>query len=296
MGLSPTAIFIKSRVDVLMRTDHSVVYVDKSEPEIVLKAETIWIDGKPYGPPSMVEETSNDLTREHDVYEAISPHRYITKCFGITHDDDGHAIALKLERATKGNLRHIIEEAPEPPSIDRRLEMATIIAESIAHLHSRGVIWGDISTRNILVFSDDTLKICDFASSALSQTYPEFGPHTSRKASAKGIIGCRQQQGSKNDNFGHDLINDHLNPHKLHVATTVPIMIDIFRLPFSELHARAFESLKEIHTFQDITKVSLYLASINICKLVEVDSKCVIADPPEPELQFIAIFTVIEEL
>ncbi|KAF5591019.1 TKL kinase [Fusarium subglutinans] len=178
MGLSPTAIFIRSRVDVLMRTDHSVLYIDKSEPEIVLKAETIWIDGKPYGPPSMVEETSDDLTREHEVYKAISPHRYITKCFGIIRDDDGHAITLKLERATKGNLRHIIEETPEPPSIDRRLEMATMLAESIAYLHSRGVIWGDISTRNVLVFNDDSMTICDFASSALSQTYPEFGPHT----------------------------------------------------------------------------------------------------------------------
>ncbi|KAG5744981.1 hypothetical protein H9Q69_001799 [Fusarium xylarioides] len=178
MGLSPTAIFIRSRVNVLMRTDHSVLYIDKSEPDIVLKAETIWIDGKPYDTPSMVKETSDDLTREHDVYKAISPHRHITKCFGVVHHDDGHAIALKLERATKGNLRHIIEETPEPPSIDRRLEMATTVAESIAHLHSRGVIWGDISARNVLVFDDDALKICDFASSVLNQTYPEFGPHT----------------------------------------------------------------------------------------------------------------------
>ncbi|KAG5816073.1 hypothetical protein H9Q74_004899 [Fusarium xylarioides] len=177
MGLSPTAIFIRSRVNVLMRTDHSVLYIDKSEPDIVLKAETIWIDGKPYGPPSMVEETGDDLTREHNVYKAISPHPYITKCFGITHDDDGNAITLKLERATKGNLRHIIEETPQPPSIDRRLKMATLIAESIAHLHSRGVIWGDISTRNVLVFNDDSLKICDFASSSLSQVHPEFGPY-----------------------------------------------------------------------------------------------------------------------
>lgn len=178
MGLSPTAVFIRSRVDVLMRTDHSVLYIDRAEPDIVLKAETIWIDSKPYGSPSKIEETSDNLTREHDIYKAISPHRYITKCFGITHDSDGHAIALKLERATKGNLRHIIEETPEPPPIHRRLEMATTLAESILHLHSRGVIWGDISTRNVLVFSDDTIKICDFASSALSQTYPEFGHHT----------------------------------------------------------------------------------------------------------------------
>ncbi len=61
MGLSSTAIFIRSRVDVLMRTDHSVVYIDKAEPGIVLKAETIWIDDTPYGPPLTAEETSHDL-------------------------------------------------------------------------------------------------------------------------------------------------------------------------------------------------------------------------------------------
>ncbi|KAF4441158.1 TKL kinase [Fusarium acutatum] len=136
MGLSPTAIFIRSRVNALMRTDHSVLYIDKAEPKIVLEAEKIWIDGKPYGPPSSAKETSDGLTREHDVYKAISPHPYVTKCFAIVYDDNGLAIALKLERETKGDLRHIIEETPEPPSVDRRFEMATILAESIVYLHS----------------------------------------------------------------------------------------------------------------------------------------------------------------
>ncbi|KAH7234648.1 uncharacterized protein BKA55DRAFT_579239 [Fusarium redolens] len=157
-----------------MRTDRSVVYVDKAEPEAVLKAETIWIDGQPYGPPSMAEETSADLTREHDICKAISPHQYVTKCFGLVQDDDGRAIALKLERVAKGNLRHLIEETPEPPSMRRRLGMATTVAESIIHLHSRSAIWGDTSTRNILAFSDNSLKMCDFASSALNDAYPEF--------------------------------------------------------------------------------------------------------------------------
>jgi serine/threonine protein kinase len=178
MGLSPIAAFINSRVEVLIRTDHSVIYADKAKPNVVLKAETIWIDGKPYGPPSMAAQTSYDLRREHDIYMAVGDHQHITRCFGLVHDDNGNAIALKLERAPKGNLRHVIEETPEIPSMRRRLEMATTLAKSVAYLHSRRVIWGDLSTRNVLIFGDDCLKICDFASSALENVYSQFGIHT----------------------------------------------------------------------------------------------------------------------
>lgn len=172
---TPIAVFINSRVQVLMRTDHSVVYVDKAEPSVVLKAETIWIDSKPYGPPSMAAQTSYDLCREHDIYMSLGGHQRITMCLGLVHDEDGNAIALKLERASKGNLRHLIEESQVVPSVSRRLEMAVALAEGVAYLHSRGVIWGNLSTRNILIFDDYRLKICDFASSALEDIYPQFG-------------------------------------------------------------------------------------------------------------------------
>ncbi|RSL67315.1 hypothetical protein CEP51_012690 [Fusarium floridanum] len=163
MGLSPIAAFINSRVEVLMRTDHSVIYTDKAKPNVVLKAETIWIDGKPYGPPSMAAQTNSDLCREHDIYMAVGGHQHITTCFGLVHDDNGNAIALRLEQI---------------PSMRWRLEMAATLAKSVAYLHSRGVIWGDLSTRNVLVFDDDSLKICDFASSILENVYPKFGIHT----------------------------------------------------------------------------------------------------------------------
>ncbi|KAF5020904.1 hypothetical protein F66182_7056 [Fusarium sp. NRRL 66182] len=178
MGLSPVAIFINSRIQVLIRTDHSVIYADKAEPDVVLKAETIWIDGKPYGPPSTPAQTNRDLRREHDIYQAIGDHQHITRCFGLVYDNYNNAIALKLERAPKGNLRHLIEETREIPPISRRLEMAADLAKSVAYIHSRGVIWGDVSTRNVLVFGDDNLKLCDFASSALENVYPQFGFHT----------------------------------------------------------------------------------------------------------------------
>ncbi|ROW16524.1 hypothetical protein VPNG_02838 [Cytospora leucostoma] len=178
MVLSPIAVFINSRVEVLIRTDHSVIYVDKARPSVVLKAETIWIDRKPYGTPSMAAQTSHELCREHDIYMALGGHQCITRCLGLFHDDSGNAVALKLERASKGNLRHLIGESQEVPSVCRRLEMAVALAECVAYLHCRGVIWGDLSTRNVLIFEDDSLKICDFASSALKIIYPQFGIYT----------------------------------------------------------------------------------------------------------------------
>ncbi|KAK1771317.1 hypothetical protein QBC33DRAFT_523299 [Phialemonium atrogriseum] len=41
-----------------------------------------------------------------------------------------------------------------------------------------GVIWGDLSTRNALVSTDLSIKLCDFASSVLDGVYPEFGDYT----------------------------------------------------------------------------------------------------------------------
>jgi serine/threonine protein kinase len=178
MQLSPTALFIKSRVEVLIRTDHSVIYTDKAELDVVLKAETIWIDGRPFGPPSTAAQTNHDLCREYDIYIALCDHQSIKRCFGLVYDDNGNAIALKLGRAAKGNLRHFIGESPEMPTVGRRLEMAVAFAKCVVYLHSRGVIWGNPSTRNTLVCGDDTLKICDFASSALENVYPQFGIHT----------------------------------------------------------------------------------------------------------------------
>lgn len=54
-----------------MRTDHSVIYTDKTEPNVILKAETVWIDDKPYGPPSMAAQTNYDLRREREIYLAL---------------------------------------------------------------------------------------------------------------------------------------------------------------------------------------------------------------------------------
>ncbi|KAK4109990.1 TKL protein kinase [Canariomyces notabilis] len=179
MALSKTAQFIQSRVEVKWWTTHSVIYVNRDEPNVVVKAESIWIDGVPYGKAALAMDTSNLLRREHAIYQALGDDNpYITRCLGLVEDDKGDAIALRLELAPKDNLRHFIRDSPEGPPMRRRLEMAAAFADCVVYLHSRKVIWGDLSTRNTLVFEDNSFKICDFADSALGDTYPKFGNHT----------------------------------------------------------------------------------------------------------------------
>ncbi|TLD10241.1 hypothetical protein PgNI_05473 [Pyricularia grisea] len=125
----------------------------------------------------MAKNTSEDLTRQFAIYQAIAHHPRITQCLGLEKDTVGNAIALRLERAPMGDLRGFIEEN-SPPSIKQRAAMAANSAEGVKHLHSRKVTWGDLSTRNTLVFDGMDLKLCDFASAALENVYPEFGQHT----------------------------------------------------------------------------------------------------------------------
>lgn len=176
MPLLTTAQLVRSRVETITHTCHLIVYFYKTEPTTVWKSDSIWIDGEQYGKLTTAENTSADLSREHTIYQALGNHPHITQCFGLEKDKTGDAIALRIERA-KCDLRGFIE-ASIRPSTKQRLAMASALVEGVQYLHSCKVFWGDLSTRNTLVFDKMNLKLCDFASAALEGVYPEFGHHT----------------------------------------------------------------------------------------------------------------------
>ncbi|SCV28882.1 uncharacterized protein FFB14_02100 [Fusarium fujikuroi] len=45
--------------------------------------------------------------------------------------------------------------------------------EALKYVHDRGVIWGDVSPRNVLIFDDLHVKLGDFAGSILKGRFPE---------------------------------------------------------------------------------------------------------------------------
>lgn len=53
-----------------------------------------------------------------------------------------------------------------------RLALAAQFAEGVAHLHRSRVVWGDLSTRNALLFDKWRIKLCDFADSDFLGNYP----------------------------------------------------------------------------------------------------------------------------
>ncbi|KAF4948551.1 hypothetical protein FGADI_9546 [Fusarium gaditjirri] len=179
---------IRARLEPLGRTGLSIIYADKSEPQVAIKATGFWLDGEMYDHASFAKgtDTSKMFKREAAIYDALGAHEHLLKSFGAAHfppapgaeselqaDSEREAWALKLERAPHGDLRTRILEGNAPP-MAKRLSMALDLAETLQYIHSRGVIWGDISTRNILLFESFHMKLCDFAGSTLHDVYPDL--------------------------------------------------------------------------------------------------------------------------
>ncbi|KAH6983686.1 kinase-like domain-containing protein [Ilyonectria sp. MPI-CAGE-AT-0026] len=165
---------IRARLEPIGRTGLSIVYTEKGNSKSVLKAVGFWLDGEMYDHAAFAEDTSNRFKREAALYEALGSHPCILTCMGVELMPDGEeAWALRLERAPHGNLREYIEKN-ESPTIARRVRVAIDFAETLQYIHDRGIIWGDVSARNFLVFDDLHIKLCDFAGSSLKGTYPEL--------------------------------------------------------------------------------------------------------------------------
>ncbi|KPM39219.1 hypothetical protein AK830_g7342 [Neonectria ditissima] len=188
---------IRARLEPLGRTGLSIVYAEKGNSESVLKAAGFWLDGEMYDHAAFAENTSNRFKREAAVYEALGSHPCILTCIGIElMPDREEAWALRLERAPHGNLREFMEKN-EPPIMARRMRVAIDFAETIQYVHNRGIIWGDVSARNVLVFDDLRNKLCDFAGSSLKDTYPDllflyvpryWAPGVDEESPAKGTL------------------------------------------------------------------------------------------------------------
>lgn len=163
----------------------SIIYALETDSETtkakdsltVLKGLEIWYEGRqPFGTDTSHEEADKTLRSEARIYDILGVHRRVITYYGLELLPDGHtAYAIRLERAAFGALRQkIMNEVPPPMAW--RIRIAAQVAEGVAYLHNRGVIWDDASTRNVLLCrsggGNSVAKLCDFASSAPES---EFG-------------------------------------------------------------------------------------------------------------------------
>ncbi|KAJ6631049.1 kinase-like domain-containing protein [Mycena sp. CBHHK59/15] len=100
---------------------------------------------------------------EHEAYLRLGDHPRILRYHGW--DRRG----LLFDKHPAGDLlNHLLVHRYPPPSLSVRLQWACDIAEGLAFLHSKGVIWVDVSLSNILLSDDSTRAVlCDFAGSCI---------------------------------------------------------------------------------------------------------------------------------
>ncbi|KAJ7172100.1 kinase-like domain-containing protein [Mycena filopes] len=118
-------------------------------------------------PPELVQRATIFYRSEHEAYLRLNGHPGVLRYHGW--DRRG----LLFDSHPAGDiLLHLLENRDSPPSLSVRLQWACDIAEALAFVHSKGVIWVDVSLNNVLLSADQRAIICDFAGSCI---LPVFG-------------------------------------------------------------------------------------------------------------------------
>ena len=97
---------------------------------------------------------------EMKIYELLGRHPRIVTYLG----HDPVTFQLLLQHLPKGNLDNYLQQHPEVP-FQNRLAWAIEIAQGIAHLHSKDIVWNDTHLGNVLVTDDLHVVLCDFGGS-----------------------------------------------------------------------------------------------------------------------------------
>ncbi|KAJ6626814.1 kinase-like domain-containing protein [Mycena sp. CBHHK59/15] len=111
----------------------------------------------------VVRYTDHFYKTEHEAYIRLGPHPRILRYHGW--DQRG----LLFDKHPAGDvLSHLLRHRDPPPSLSARLQWARDIAEGLAFVHSKGVVWVDMSLQNVLLSDDHTRAVlCDFAGSCV---------------------------------------------------------------------------------------------------------------------------------
>ncbi|KAJ7504020.1 kinase-like domain-containing protein [Mycena galericulata] len=112
--------------------------------------------------PELVQRTNLFYRTEHEAYLRLDVHPQVLRYHGW--DRRG----LLFDNHPAGDLLlHLLKKPNTPPSLLVRLQWACDIAEALAFVHSKGVIWVDVSLKNVLLSADESAIICDFAGSCI---------------------------------------------------------------------------------------------------------------------------------
>ncbi|KAF8501340.1 kinase-like domain-containing protein [Hysterangium stoloniferum] len=105
------------------------------------------------------------LGLEAGIYEKLGPHPGIIGYFGRSEDG-----GLILEYARYQSILHFWRDYELTP-VHIHLRWCIQIAEGLNHVHSHGVVHGNLAPTNILITSELDAKLCDFGGSAVEGSF-----------------------------------------------------------------------------------------------------------------------------
>jgi len=112
---------------------------------------------------TIFRKPAND--NEEEIYRILGSHPRILKYLGK--DPTGHTMLPSLR---KGDLFSHLSAHPGIP-VATRLTWAIEIAQGVAHLHTRDVIWADPHLQNVLLTDDYHAILCDFGLSVYKASH-----------------------------------------------------------------------------------------------------------------------------
>jgi serine/threonine protein kinase len=136
------------------------------------------------------------LEREKRIYAIISHHPLIAHMRASSEE------GICLEYYPLGSLRSYYESRSSLPELERRLRWCQQSVTAFKYLHSKYIVHGDISPRNILLSTSMDIKVCDFGFSSIEgqpltgfgeTRYRRFRPLTEEETSFMDdifAIGC----------------------------------------------------------------------------------------------------------
>ncbi|MCA9914188.1 MAG: protein kinase [Anaerolineae bacterium] len=115
--------------------------------------------------PSFLEKFRNEARASANL-----SHPNIVTVYDVGSEGPTHYIVMELVEGT--DLKKIIK-ADAPLPIDRALDIGIQICDGVGYAHRSGLVHADVKPQNILVTSDDVVKVTDFGiAQALSDTQP----------------------------------------------------------------------------------------------------------------------------
>ncbi|RJE23996.1 STYKc [Aspergillus sclerotialis] len=113
-----------------------------------------------------VEANTDSLRREQDVYRRLQ-NPEDSRSTGVVRCIDFSPESTVLAYMPNGDLRTYLQRAKYRPSHRQKFTWFQEMARTLSYIHDRRVLIADIATRNFLVDSDLSIKLCDFSEASL---------------------------------------------------------------------------------------------------------------------------------